>query len=75
MTDHFFNSFQLMDNRSSKKKSLLIRYTIIPALIIGCIGQTQNADDKLKTKLWDVKHTFNTEMQLEAFEWLDKYMK
>lgn len=38
------------------------------------IWTSQNADEKLVTKLWDAKHTFNTEMQFEAFQWLDKYM-
>ena len=39
------------------------------------IWTSQNANDKLVTKLWNVKHTFNTEMQLEAFSWLDKNIK
>ena len=39
------------------------------------IWTSQNADHKLITKLWDVKHMFNTEMQQEAFAWLDMYMK
>ncbi len=39
------------------------------------IWTDQNADYKLFTKLWNVKHTFNTKMQLEALKWLDNYMK
>lgn len=35
----------------------------------------QNAEGKLFIKLWDVKHKFNKEMQLEAFEWLGNYVK
>ncbi len=35
------------------------------------VWQSQDADDRLKTKLWDVPHEFNCEMQDEAFEWLD----
>ena len=35
------------------------------------VWQSQDADDRLKTKLWDVPHEFNYEMQEEAFGWLD----
>jgi len=35
------------------------------------VWQSQDVDDRLKTKLWDVPHEFNSEMQDEAFEWLD----
>lgn len=38
------------------------------------VWQSQGSDDKLYTKLWDVPHTFNREMQDEAFLWLDKYL-
>ena len=35
------------------------------------VWRSQDADDRLKTKLWDVPHEFNSEMQDEAFVWLD----
>lgn len=35
----------------------------------------QGADDRLVTKLWDAKHTFNAAMQEEAFSWLDSAMR
>jgi len=34
------------------------------------VWTSQNAGDKLETKLWDVPHEFNREMQIEAFAWL-----
>ena len=39
------------------------------------VWQAQNADDKLVTKLWPAPHEFNTDMQQEAFDWLDKQLK
>ena len=39
------------------------------------IWDSQYAGDKLTTKLWNVPHTFNAEMQDEAFQWLDKHFK
>ncbi len=39
------------------------------------VWQAQNADDKLVTKLWTAPHEFNTDMQREAFDWLDKQLK
>ncbi|MEI6916529.1 MAG: alpha/beta hydrolase family protein, partial [Armatimonadota bacterium] len=33
---------------------------------------SQKADNKLVTKLWNVPHVFNLEMQNKAFAWLDK---
>ena len=39
------------------------------------IWKSQNASDKLETRLWDVAHVFNVEMQEEAFDWLDKHLK
>jgi hypothetical protein len=36
------------------------------------VWASQGADDRLVTKLWDVPHVFNGEMQEEAFAWLDK---
>jgi dienelactone hydrolase len=37
------------------------------------IWDSQKAGDQLVTKLWDVGHVFNIEMQNEAFEWLDRH--
>ena len=39
------------------------------------VWQSQNAGDKLITKLWDVPHEFNLAMQAEAFDWLDGWMR
>jgi dienelactone hydrolase len=39
------------------------------------VWQAQNAGDKLVTKLWPAPHEFNTDMQQEAFDWLDKQLK
>jgi len=39
------------------------------------VWSSQNADELLETKLWDVPHLFNQEMQESAFEWLDVQMK
>ena len=39
------------------------------------IWSSQSADQNLVTKLWDVPHEFNQEMQEEAFNWLDKKLK
>lgn len=36
------------------------------------VWDSQLANDKLTTKLWDAGHVFNREMQEEAFLWLDK---
>lgn len=36
------------------------------------IWESQNAEKNLITKLWNVPHEFNGEMQEEAFDWLDK---
>jgi dienelactone hydrolase len=36
------------------------------------IWDSQNAGDKLVTKFWNTRHTFNKEMQDEVFQWLDK---
>jgi len=37
------------------------------------VWASQNADDKLITKIWTAGHVFNREMQDEAFEWLDQH--
>jgi hypothetical protein len=36
------------------------------------VWSSQNADDRLMTKLWNVGHIFTLEMQNEAFHWLDQ---
>ena len=36
------------------------------------IWESQNAGKNLVTRLWDVPHEFNREMQEEAFDWLDR---
>jgi len=36
------------------------------------VWSSQNASDKLVTKIWDVAHVFNREMQDEAFEFIDR---
>lgn len=38
------------------------------------IWESQSAGGRLVTKIWDVPHEFNKEMQAEAFEWLDKQL-
>jgi dienelactone hydrolase len=35
------------------------------------VWKSQNAGERLLTKLWNTGHIFNREMQDEAFEWLD----
>ncbi len=39
------------------------------------VWESQDAGDKLVTKIWPVPHVFNKEMQREAFDWLDKYLE
>lgn len=39
------------------------------------VWESQGARDALVTKLWDVPHLFNSEMQDEAFAWLDAHLK
>lgn len=34
------------------------------------VWTSQGADDRLETRLWDVPHVFNAEMQDAAFDWL-----
>ncbi len=38
------------------------------------VWDSQNASDRLHTRMWDVPHEFNQEMQKEAFEWLDGFI-
>ena len=42
---------------------------------MGRVWESQGAGDRLTTKLWDVPHEFNREMQDEAFTWLDGALK
>jgi dienelactone hydrolase len=39
------------------------------------VWSSQHADDRLVTRLWNVPHIFDREMQDEAFAWLDKQLK
>lgn len=39
------------------------------------VWESQNAADRLVTKLWDVPHEFNAAMQDEAFAWLDRALR
>lgn len=39
------------------------------------VWESQKAGDRLVTRLWDLPHVFNREMQEEAFAWLDRWMK
>jgi hypothetical protein len=39
------------------------------------VWKSQNAEDKLETKLWDVPHVFNIEMQEAAFGWLGRELE
>jgi hypothetical protein len=36
------------------------------------IWESQGAGNRLVTRMWDVPHLYNSEMQDEAFKWLDK---
>ena len=38
------------------------------------VWTSQGAADRLETRLWDVPHEFNREMQEAAFGWLDRWM-
>jgi len=39
------------------------------------VWDSQNAGNKLKTKIYDSPHEYNLEMQKDAFEWLDNVLK
>jgi dienelactone hydrolase len=39
------------------------------------VWESKGAGDRLVTKLWDVPHVFNREMQDEAFAWLDRQLR
>ena len=43
--------------------------------IMGNVWQTQGTPENLHTKIWNVPHEFNREMQEEAFQWLNKHLK
>ncbi|UCH36728.1 MAG: dienelactone hydrolase family protein [Armatimonadota bacterium] len=38
------------------------------------VWASQNAGDRLETRLWDVPHCYNVEMQEAAFAWLDRQL-
>lgn len=39
------------------------------------VWKEQGVEDRLYTKLWDVPHLFNEEMQEDAFNWLNKWLQ
>jgi hypothetical protein len=39
------------------------------------VWESQNAGDRLVTKLWPVPHVYSIEMQEAAFAWLDRWLK
>ncbi|MHB0937903.1 MAG: alpha/beta hydrolase family protein [Armatimonadota bacterium] len=39
------------------------------------VWSSQGADDRLETRLWDVPHVFNEEMQESAFDWLGQHLE
>ncbi|MFA6108464.1 MAG: alpha/beta hydrolase family protein [Candidatus Latescibacterota bacterium] len=39
------------------------------------VWDSQGLGDRLCCRLWDVPHEFNREMQEEAFDWLDRWLK
>lgn len=43
--------------------------------IMKKVWQSQGKQDNLYTRIWDIPHEFNNDMQEEAFNWLDKYLK
>ncbi len=43
--------------------------------IMKNVWESQNREDYLYTKIWDLEHLFSVEMQEEAFAWLDKFLK
>ncbi len=43
--------------------------------ILKSVWDSQEKGDYLCTKIWDLGHLFNQEMQDEAFDWLDKFLK
>ncbi len=43
--------------------------------IMKRVWSSQRKEENLCTKIWEVPHEFNCDMQEEAFAWLDKYLK
>lgn len=43
--------------------------------IMQDVWRSQGKGDYLCTKIWDVEHVFNLQMQEEAYSWLDKFLK
>jgi len=43
--------------------------------IMKKVWQSQGKQDNLYTKIWDIPHEFNNDMQEEAFNWLDNHLK
>lgn len=43
--------------------------------IMKKVWESQGKQDNLYTKIWDVPHEFNTDMQEESFTWLDQHLK
>lgn len=43
--------------------------------IMQAVWDSQNAGDKLKTKIWDSPHFFNKEMQRESLEFFNQHLK
>ncbi len=43
--------------------------------IMQSVWDSQNAGDKLKTKIWDSPHFFNKEMQKESLEFFNQHLK
>ena len=39
------------------------------------VWESQHAGDRLETKLWDLPHLFDLEMQEKAFAWLDRHLR
>lgn len=42
---------------------------------LRAVWESQYAGNCLETKLWNVPHVFNIEMQEEAFDWLEKQLR
>jgi dienelactone hydrolase len=38
------------------------------------VWESQGVGERLETRLWNVPHVFNRQMQDEAFEWLDRHL-
>ncbi len=39
------------------------------------VWESRQAGDKLETRIYDVPHLFNRQMQDDAFDWLDQQFK